>query len=177
MKLARRVPQYRQSRNDNACGPVCIRMVVDYFRSLTDKRTSKQTFLKILQITMKGNKYLSRGTHREHLISALWEFGISSTEISGDTAARLRQLTNAIGKGNPAILTCLADFGHYGRMGHYVVLTGIDKNFLYINDPYPGRPSQIPFLSFLKNGQPINWGKLRWGIILNQSSRKLKGKH
>lgn len=167
MKLPRRVPQYFQSHNENTCGPVCIRMAIDYFKSQTDKRVSNHDFLKILQITMKGNKYLSRGTYREYLISALREFGIFETKISGNTAARLAQLSRAIEYGSPAILTCLSDFGHYGRMGHYVVLTGIDKDFVYINDPYPGKPSQIPLSSFLKNGQPTSWGNLRWGIILN----------
>ena len=169
-QLRRRVPKYRQSLDDNPCGPVCVRMVIDYFWGALGKCTSKQDKRKILQITMNGNKYLPRGTYREHLISALREIGISETAISGNTAARLGKLTRAIKKGSPAILACLADFGPYGRMGHYVVLTGIDKDFLYINDPYPGKPSQIPILSFLKNGQPINWGKFRWGIILNLAS-------
>lgn len=173
-QLPRCVPKYRQSHDDNTCGPVCVRMVIDYFWGALGKRTSKQDVHKILQITMNGNKYLSRGAYREHLISALREFGISETEISGNTATRLGQLTRAIEKGRPAILTCLADFGQYGRMGHYVVLTGIDKDFIYLNDPYPGKPSQIPLLSFLKNGQPINWGNSKWGIILNPSSKKLK---
>ena len=170
MRLPRCVPKYRQSHNDNSCGPACVRMVIDYFWGALGKHTSMRDVRKILQITMNGNKYLSRGTCREHLISALREFGIFETEISGNTPTRLAQLTRAIEKGSPVILMCLADFGHYGRMWHYVVLTGMDKDFIYINDPYPGKPSQILLLSFLKNGQPINWGKLKWGIILNQSS-------
>lgn len=176
VRLPRCVPKYRQGRDDNTCGPVCVRMVIDYFWAASGKRTSKQDMNKILQLTMNGNKYLSRGTYREYLISALEVFGISETVISGNTATRLAQLSRAIEHGSPAILTCLANFGRYGRMGHYVVLTGIDENFLYINDPYPGRPSQIPILSFLTNGQPINWGKLKWGIILNPSS-KLRDMH
>jgi hypothetical protein len=66
------------------------------------------------------------------------------------------------------ILTCIEDFGHYGRIGHYVVLTGIDKDFIYINDPYPGKDSQIALACFLKNGQPLCWGNLKWGIILRE---------
>jgi uncharacterized protein YvpB len=96
------------------------------------------------------------------------EFGISVTEISGNTSARLEQLTKAIEKGRPAILSCLADFGRYGRMGHYVVLTGIDEDFLLINDPYPGKPSKISVSSFLKIGQTLNWDKMKWGIILSK---------
>lgn len=66
------------------------------------------------------------------------------------------------------ILTCIEDFRHYGRTGHYVVLTGIDKDFIYINDPYPGKDSQIALACFLKNGQPLCWGNLKWGIILRE---------
>ena len=170
IQLPRRVPKYRQSLDDNTCGPVCVRMVIDYFWGALGKYTSNQDKRKILQISMNGNKYLTRGTYREHLISALREYGISETAILGNTAARLGKLTRAIKKGSPAILSCLADFGRYGRMGHYVVLIVIDKDFLYINDPYPGRPSQIPLISFLKNGQPLNWGNLKWGVILNLAS-------
>jgi len=130
------------------------------------KRISNQDFDKILLVTMNGNKYLSRGTYRENIISALQEFSISATEISGNTSARLEQLARAIERESPSILSCLADFEHYGRTGHYIVLTGIDKDFLWINDPYPGKPSKISISSFLKKGQPLNWDNMKWGISL-----------
>lgn len=167
--LPRQVPRYYQYRDDNACGAVCIKMVLDYFWKPSGRRVSRQDFHKILHITLKGDRYLPRGTYREHLTAALIEFGISATKISGDTETRLKQITKALRKGCPVILTCIEDFGSYGWVGHYIVLTGIDKDFIYINDPYPGKDSQIALLSFLKNGQPLSWDNSKWGIILRES--------
>lgn len=166
--LPQQVPRYYQNQDDNACGAVCIKMVLDYFWKPSGRRVSRQDFHKILRITLNGDRYLPRGTRWEHLTAALREFGISATKISGNTETRLMQMTKALRKGCPVILTCIEDFGVYGRVGHYVVLTGTDKDFIYINDPYPGKDSQIAILSFLKNGQPMSWDNSKWGIILRE---------
>jgi uncharacterized protein YvpB len=60
----------------------------------------------------------------------------------------------------------MANFKYYGRYAHYIVLTGIDESYVYLNDPYPEKLAKIAIKSLLRNGQPTSWGNARWGVII-----------
>jgi uncharacterized protein YvpB len=51
------------------------------------------------------------------------------------------------------------------RYRHYVVLVGMDREHIYIRDPYPkGRPPSVLIKDFLVNGNPMSWGNSRWAL-------------
>jgi uncharacterized protein YvpB len=161
-----KVPRYYQSRDDNTCGPTCIRMVLDYYHKMEGKPVSDKEFLQIIDVAMKGDKYRSKGTYREEMIQTLKVYNLVPKELSGDRLQRLAQLGMALRNRYPAILSCIGDFGRYGRIGHYVVLIGMAENYVYVNDPYHRNPSEILLSSFLKRGQSLNWDGKRWGVIV-----------
>jgi hypothetical protein len=163
MKL--KVPKYYQGKNDNACGPTCIRMVIDYYLKKKGKKLSKKDCANILQETMRGNSL--SGTDKKGLKAAFRMRGIICKELLGSRKdTKLANLRTAINAGKPVILGCMANFKNYGRLAHYIVLTGIDESHIYVNDPYPGKPAKIAIESFLRNGQPTSWGNARWGVII-----------
>jgi predicted double-glycine peptidase len=165
MKL--KVPKYYQGKNDNACGPTCIRMVIDYYLKKKGKKLSKAECENILQETMQGNRDRSLGTVKKDLKAVFRKRGFICKELFGSRKeTKLANLFTAINAGKPVILGCMAKIKYYGRYSHYIVLTGIDESYLYVNDPYPGRLAKIAIVSFLRNGQPTSWGNARWGIII-----------
>jgi hypothetical protein len=165
MKL--KVPKYHQGKNDNACGPTCIRMVIDYYLKKKNKKLSKEDCENILQETMTGNRYHIFGTSKKDLKAVFRKSGINCKELLGSSKEKkLTNLRMAINAGKPVILGCRANFKYHGRYAHYIVLTGIDGSYIYVNDPYPGKPAKIPINSFLRNGQPTSWGNARWGVII-----------
>jgi len=168
MKL--KVPHYYQTINDYACGPTCIRMVIDYFLKKRGEKSKKNDWESIVQDTMNGSIKNVFGTNKKNLKKALQKRGFSCRNLVGNTQTRLHNLYVAISNGTPAILGCRADVGNL-RDAHYIVLTGINKymKYIYINDPYPKKPSKIKLDSFLKNGQKISWGNSKWGIIVDKT--------
>lgn len=165
MKL--KVPKYYQGKNDNTCGPVCIRMVIDYYLQKKGKKLSKEDCENILQETMGGYIYRLFGTGKKDLKAVFRKRGIICKELLGSKKeTKLANLRTAINAGKPVILGCMANFKYYDRDAHYIVLTGIDESYIYVNDPYPGKPIKILVDSFLRNGQPTSWGNARWGVII-----------
>ena len=160
------VPHYRQTTTDHACGPVCICMAIDFL--LIGARRPKLDYVGIKEIewlTMGCRLWSSKGTNYTHMKHAIRRSGCGCREIGGGTDhARRRELRRVIGAGHPVILGCIAEIGGH-RYPHYVVLTGIDSEYIYIRDPFPkGRPSRVLVTDFEKNGNPTSWGNRRWAV-------------
>jgi predicted double-glycine peptidase len=116
---------------------------------------------------MKGNVYRESGTSRDDMVKTIRGFGLTCRKIPGVTKdEKLRHLASALRAGRPAILWCRAYFQAHKRYAHYVVLTGLDERYLYLNDPYPDKPGRVERSSFIKNGQEMSWGTDAWGIIV-----------
>jgi hypothetical protein len=117
MKL--KVPKYYQGKNDNACGPTCIRMVLDYKLRKSGKKLSQKDYDQILQETMKGHRGRESGTLKKDLTMVLQRRGIICRALRGASKEkRLDGLRAAISLGKPVILGCMANFKYYGRKSH-----------------------------------------------------------
>lgn len=96
-------------------------------------------------------------------------FKFSELDSQSDEDSR-RFLREAIRKNRPVILSCRADFKYYPRDSHFIILKGIDKKYIYINDPYPDKPHKINIESFTKNQRPkkreTKWGRSRWALAI-----------
>jgi hypothetical protein len=140
-------------------------MILEYFR--TNRSVTTSEWEDILRSTMKGNVYRESGTDKDDLVKTIKEFGLTCRKIPGVTKdEKLRHLASALRAGRPAILWCRAYFQAHKRYAHYVVLTGLDERYLYLNDPYPDKPGRVERSSFIKNGQEMSWGTDAWGIIV-----------
>ncbi len=71
MKL--KVPKCKQGKDDYACGPTCISMVMDCYLKKKRRRLSKGDRESILEETMGGDKYRDAGPRRK----------VASAETSG----------------------------------------------------------------------------------------------
>lgn len=50
-----------------------------------------------------------------------------------------------------------------------MVLKGIDKKYIYVNDPYPEKPTKIDIDDFVITERPkreTRWGRTRWAIAV-----------
>lgn len=160
------VPQYKQGADDYACGPVCIRMSIDYLQTRARlPRLDRVAIGRIEHLAMKGRVCSPSGTSYSRMKDTIRKMGFGCREIIGRTdEERQRKLRQALANHRPVILGCMADLGP-DRYRHYIVLIGIDDKFIRIRDPYPEeRSPKVLITDFLKNGNPISWGNYRWGI-------------
>lgn len=164
MRLKGEVPKYNQSKEDYACGPICIGIVIDYLRQDKKHKLNFDEALKIILLTMNGNITRKNGTSKKAMKYAIRKMGYNCKEISGDKEARLSQLREAIKKDNPVILGCRKKIGKT-LYKHYIVLTGINSKYLYIHDPYPQKwKSKVMIDEFTKRANNLCWETEMWGI-------------
>jgi ABC-type bacteriocin/lantibiotic exporter with double-glycine peptidase domain len=164
MDMALDVPHYRQDRNDYACGPVCIGMAIDYLRKRRNKKPLDfQECLGIAAKTMNGNLRRPSGTSKSVMKQTIRWFGYKVKELRGGETARLLQIRQAIKNHHPVILSCRADLGG-DRYTHFIIVTGIDQEYVYFNDPYPGKRNKVSLEEFLGRGESLCWGSAQWGI-------------
>jgi len=142
-------------------------MVMDYYLKEKRQRLSKGDRESILEETMGGDNYREAGTRRKELKAVLRRRRFICKELLGSRKeTKLASLRLALDARKLVILGCIAKFKyHRGRDRHYIVLTGMDKSHIYVNDPYPGKPAKIEIENFLRNGQPTSWGNARWGVV------------
>ena len=150
-----KVPYWKQDRDHYTCGPICIRMVSSYFEG---RLLNKKEYTEILEVAMDGNPERCRGTSRKEMTKALHMQRLDYRDIYG-----MKALEKAIIKKHPVIVRCLMHDGNR-TFKHYIVITGKDEYYLYINDPYVGKPGKIQKKIFLKRAQKLNWGNKKWGI-------------
>lgn len=161
MRLKRMVPMYYQE-NESDCGPICIKMVTDYYWKPKGQSVTEEYFKAIKKSAKKSS------TGRQDMMATISKISrLKCNELEGDEKDKLRQINEAIKKQRPVILYVRVQ----GKYDHYVVAKGIDNEYLEVNDPYKRRPGQVELKYFLKKnnkskkyGQCLSWTQTRWGI-------------
>ena len=155
-KIILKVPYFPQQKRHYTCGPVCIRMVLSYLRK---RRLTENEYDEILDLTINGNPKLKRGTTKQKMKLAIKKLGFKYNNTYGENG-----LVKALQKERPVIAKCLM-YDEYGDpYQHYIVITGQDDEYFFINDPYAGKPGRIQKDIFMARGQKLNWGYNKCGI-------------
>lgn len=116
------------------CGPRSLRMVLDY----NGKRVSIKKLRALTGVTSE------EGTTRRAMASTLRRFGFI---VRVKQHATLEDVERAIEQRLPVIVN-YRDF--ISNEGHYGVVTGIDKKFVYLNDPLMRPNLPVKRSDFLK---------------------------
>jgi predicted double-glycine peptidase len=165
------VPQYYQSKDDYACGPMAVRMVADYYFKKENREMTATQWLSILDITMNNNIRRKSGTRKENVERALAELKFATQLIQGsDFNSKIQSIREALNKKCPVIVYCVTKPNK--SYPHFAVIVGIDDDSVYIRDPYPRerntkRPRKIPFKVFSSASPEVGelvWGRSKWGI-------------
>lgn len=136
VKFARNIPYFLQwdrrwGNSDyadgnigiNGCGPTCLAMVVSGLNKDSD----------ITPITLskfENDKYTQGGgTTWDYFREVPSNYGIKVRELSTNKNIYFKELK----KGNPIIVN--VEQGDFTSIGHYVVLVGIENEYIIINDP------------------------------------------
>lgn len=163
MRLRRKVRKYTQVRDSDDCGPTCIRMALNSYLPQGEKLS-------------KNDLPGGRKTNAE-MKQIVREKGFYFEEISWKSKEEsLQFMRKSVRENKPIILSCNADFKHYNRDKHFIILIGIDENddgYIYVKDPYPEKPEKIEIKSFLRNNQPVSWGNSKWGIAVFRTGHPL----
>lgn len=107
----------------NGCGPTCLAMVVSGLNKDSD----------ITPITLskfENDKYTQGGgTTWDYFREVPSNYGIKVRELSTNKNIYFKELK----KGNPIIVN--VEQGDFTSIGHYIVLVGIENEYIIINDP------------------------------------------
>lgn len=151
-----KVPYWSQDEEEYTCGPICIRMVLSYLRG---EKLNKREYLHIRDLTMNGNPQKKSGTSKPKLKQAIKEQGFKYKTIYGE-----KGIAKALERKHPVIVRCWLTDEDRERYKHYIVVTGRDDKYFYINDPCNGNPGKIQKKIFMARAQKLNWGDKQWGI-------------
>ncbi len=151
-----RVPYFPQKKSHYTCGPVCIRMVLSF---LEKKKLSEKKYTEILELTMNSNPKYIFGTAKKTMRLATKRLGYKYKNIYGE-----KGLFGSLSRKNPIIVKCWMNDEYDDRYEHYIVITGVDDKYFYINDPYAGKPGRVLKTTFLARAQKLNWGIKKWGM-------------
>jgi predicted double-glycine peptidase len=151
-----KVPYWSQDKNHYTCGPICIRMVLSF---LEGKRLNKKEYLQILESTMNGDPTKESGTSELKFKRAIKERGCKYRTIYGENG-----IAKALESKHPAIVSCWMTDEYGDRYRHYIIVTGRDDKYFYINDPSNGKSGKIQKKIFMARAQKLNWGVTQGGI-------------
>ena len=151
-----KVPYWSQDEEEYTCGPICIRMVLSYLRG---ERLPKREYLLILNSTMNGNPKKKSGTSKLKLKQSIKERDYKYKTIHGE-----KGILKTLERKHPVIVRCWMTDEDGERYKHYIVVTGGDDKYFYINDPCNGKPGKILRKIFIARAQKLNWGDKQWGI-------------
>ena len=158
--MSLKVTYFAQDKDEYTCAPVCLRMAMSY---LEGKRLNKDRYQEILDVAMDGNPNKVIGTSKKQLQFTIRKLGYKSKVIVG-----VGQLIKAVGRNHPIIVSCrMTDRSK--RISHYILIKGMDDNYIYINNPYSRTPSKVLIEDFLSNNQEISWGNSQWGVGIYKS--------
>ena len=130
---------FRQSRA--MCGPACLRIVFSYFgRSVSERAIAEACRSSSMTGTTGSN--LARGAAR---------FGFTAHVVDGST---FRHIALWLGRRVPTIVDWMSAIAsHPSRSampcGHYSVVCGLDRKYLYLQDPAIGRRRRVLRRDFL----------------------------
>jgi uncharacterized protein YvpB len=133
------VPYVEQVKN--GCGSAAIAMLIQYWaRQDTHLRTAADDSEAINRLLPPSSP---RGIKGRELKQFLESRGFSAFIFDGE----LSDLRNHLDKGRP-VLVCLALNGRHGPL-HYVVIVGMDKTTVWMNDPARGKLVRDDITRFL----------------------------
>ncbi len=113
------------------CGPSSLRMVFDYWGlKLTEKELAK-----------KSGAKAEKGVNPDNMIKAVKSLGWHGFFKEG---GKLKELEYFVSQKMPVVVDWFSE-----DEGHYSVVIGIDKKFVYLADPEFGRINKIPAGRFL----------------------------
>lgn len=122
-----------KQRDESACGPTTIEMVLKYFNI---KHSYKE-------ITTVSNYKAEEGLSNTDIVNTLKKFDLNVKE---KTNTRWSDLVRYNTKNNVIILSWMLD----GYIGHVGVLEKIAKNHIYIADPHTGTIKKIQKIVFMR---------------------------
>jgi predicted double-glycine peptidase len=163
MKKILKVHCFKQDKSGYDCGPACIRMVLSY---LAGGRPSKSEYKKILELAMDGNTKYRYGTSKRRLKRVIHRLGYKYRSVY-----ELDGLEWAIEKELPVIVLCYMRDEEGDPYEHYIVVKGIENDYIHINDPYYGGSKRVRRSTFMSLKGNLYWkSRVKWGLVI---SRKL----
>ncbi len=126
-----KIKHFRQSKS--TCGPACLRMILQYYNI----KASEKKLIKLTKCTKE------KGTSAKNLIKAAHYFNIKGKIIDNATFSDINRHIN---RKIPVIVNWFST-----DEGHYSVVIGIDKKYIYLLDPELGKkPVKINLPKFKK---------------------------
>lgn len=120
----------------NFCGVASLKMVLDYFCV----EISEKALIELTGATAR------KGTSFEGMKKAAQRLGFEFYQKDGAKFSDIRYWLN---KKIPPIVDWFSIFGGYAE-GHYSVVVGLDKKFIYLQDPEIGRLRRMERKDFLR---------------------------
>jgi len=173
VSLSRPFPIYKQLLSDNSCGPRSILMVADYFEQERGRRLLACEWSRVLEVTMQNDLAGDEGTREDDLIRGLRVAGLKIRKIeAGKGVGDRGTLMRAVRRDHPVVLGCIITHEEKATP-HYAVLVGMDRENLFLADPYPHRATPknpfrvVPWQEFesprWRKGTTV-WGSGRWAV-------------
>ena len=153
MKL--NIPYFKQEKN-TTCGVACVRMVLSFYGKDVDEFELEEA----CETGWLGNTC-------NELVKCIEGFGFKAEEVE---KIDLKYLQNELKKNHPMIV--LIDpailYGGIEGFGHFVVITGLENNKIYYNDPDLNNDLTVKVKDFFKA-----WKKFSFkGVKIWKSTKK-----
>ncbi|PIT93596.1 hypothetical protein COU00_03510, partial [Candidatus Falkowbacteria bacterium CG10_big_fil_rev_8_21_14_0_10_43_11] len=135
--LSQEVPPAPIETSHN-CGPTCMVMMAHYLRNFNQPTTNdiKQLDDWLYENNFIGdlNNYNIEDTNWNDLLAAAkYYYGLWN--VSHTNTNNINLLRDSLTQGKPVIVGVKTYMGSNTGTGHFMVLTGIDDQFVYLNDP------------------------------------------
>ena len=143
------------------CGPAAVAMTLsDMGNNVTPTDIAKDA-------TDSGYRDYT-GTNANYIQKAADDYNLSSVRISNPSSDMIK---NQLNSGNPVILQGKGS-DTYTKAGHYVVATGYDGDYVYINDPrgkkYSGKRDINSFIDNTYNSWSFGYGNYSNVVDINK---------
>ncbi len=127
-----KIPLIKQ-RDDSACGPASIQMVVNYFKL----PYSWEQIAKLSQYKKKD------GLNNKDLVDTLQKLGLSVQEKASAKWADLIRF-------NKSDKVILVSWMMLGYMGHFSVVEKVNKDSIELADPHTGKITKMKKIMFMR---------------------------